>query len=79
MSRFTRKLAKRINLTQHQESGALHGCEECRSTAFRQQLTREIVVKGLVANPPLLVCPGCGASWRLVESGFVELNPETRR
>ncbi len=69
MSSRARKLAKRINLTQRQASGTMHGCAECRSTEFRQQLTREIVTKGLVANPPLLVCPVCSASWRVKFGG----------
>lgn len=65
MSSRARKLAQRIELTQRQSSGILHGCEECRSTEFRQQLTRELVVKGLISDPPLLECPRCASSWRV--------------
>lgn len=65
MSSRTRKLAQRVKLTQQRASGTLHGCEECRSIEFRQQLTRELVKNGLVRSPPLLVCPACSASWRV--------------
>ena len=69
MSSRARKLAKKINLTQLRATGTLHGCEECRSTEFRQQLAREIVRKGLISDPPLLVCPACHASWRVKFGG----------
>jgi len=65
MSSRDRKLAKRVNLTQTHASGTKHGCEECRSIEFRQQMAREIVAKGLALDPPLLVCPACHASWRV--------------
>lgn len=63
MSSRARKLAKRVHLTQHQSSGTEHGCDECRGMAFRQQITRELIVKGLIASPRALVCPVCFASW----------------
>jgi hypothetical protein len=63
MSSRARKFAKRIELTQRKASGTKHGCEECRSVTFRQQITRELVEKGLVAAPPRLACPACSAIW----------------
>lgn len=63
MSSRARKLAKQIELKPKQVSGTKHGCEECRSTAYRQSVARELVTKGMVRKPPPLVCYVCGAVW----------------
>ncbi len=68
MSSKARKLAKNIVLTQTQASGTKHGCEQCRSTEFRQKLTRDLVRSGAVAMPLRIQCAACEARW-LVKFG----------
>ena len=66
MSSRSRKLAKRIKLTQLQaKASKTHGCEECRGVEFRQKIIRQLVEKGLITSPPTLICPACSAGWHV--------------
>lgn len=68
MSSRTRKLAKRIELTQVSASTVVHGCEHCRSLAQRQSLTRGILaLHG--TGPVHATCPQCSAKWRVSFGG----------
>lgn len=69
MSSRARKLAKQIELTQQRASGTKHGCDECRSVDFRQQMTHQLVERGLVRSPTGLACPACSAIWIVTFGG----------
>lgn len=68
MSSRARKLAKKIVLTQTQASGTKHGCEQCRSTEFRQKVARDMVRTGVFSTPTQINCAACEARW-LVKFG----------